>query len=116
LAQIGVSPTLVADGRAAVAAWEAADWDLILMDVQMPEMDGPSATALIRAREAAEGRPRTTIVALTANAMDHQVAEYRAAGMDDFVAKPIEAGRLFEAVLAAAERAQAETDRKSAAA
>jgi FixJ family two-component response regulator len=48
--------------------------------------------------------------------MDHQVAEYRAAGMDDFVAKPIEAGRLFEAVLAAAERAQAETDRKSAAA
>ncbi|MFC3070369.1 ATP-binding protein [Phenylobacterium soli] len=107
LAQIGVEPVIVGDGRAAVAAWAREPWDLILMDVQMPELDGPSATAEIRAREAAEGRPRTPIVALTANAMDHQVSEYRAAGMDDFVAKPIEAGRLFEAVLAAAEQSEA---------
>jgi CheY-like chemotaxis protein/nitrogen-specific signal transduction histidine kinase len=107
LGQIGVEPVIVGDGRAAVAAWEAEPWDLILMDVQMPEMDGPTATGIIRAREAAEGRPRTPIVALTANAMDHQVSEYRAAGMDDFVAKPIEAGRLYEAVVAAAEQAEA---------
>jgi PAS domain S-box-containing protein len=107
LAQIGVEPVIVPDGRAAVSAWEAEPWDLILMDVQMPEMDGPTATAIIRAREAGEGRARTRIVALTANAMDHQVSEYRAAGMDDFVAKPIEAGRLYEAIFAVADEIEA---------
>ena len=115
LAQVGVEPVIVADGRAAVAAWESEPWDLILMDVQMPEMDGPTATAIIRAREAGEGRGRTPIVALTANAMDHQVSEYRAAGMDDFVAKPIEAGRLYEAIFAAAERAHAAAAKSAAA-
>ena len=49
------------------------DWDLILMDVQMPVMDGPTATRCIREREADTGRRRTPIVALTANAMSHQV-------------------------------------------
>ncbi len=98
LAQIGIEPELVADGRLAVTAWEREPWDLILMDVQMPIMDGPSATAVIRARERAQGRARTPIVALTANAMSHQVAEYLQSGMDGFVAKPIEAGRLYEAV------------------
>ena len=68
------------------------------MDIQMPVMDGPTATRAIREREAATGRPRTPIIALTANAMSHQVAEYLAAGMDGHVAKPIEAGRLFEAL------------------
>jgi PAS domain S-box-containing protein len=100
LNQVGVEPVMVADGRAAVAAWEQEPWDLILMDVQMPEMDGPTATALIRGREQALGRRRTPIVALTANAMAHQVAEYRGAGMDDFVAKPIEAARLYTVVQA----------------
>jgi len=71
------------------------------MDVQMPVLDGPAAVAEIRAREAAEGRPRTPIVALTANAMDHQVAQYLDAGMDGYVAKPIEASRLFAALEAA---------------
>ncbi|MEO8113812.1 MAG: response regulator, partial [Phenylobacterium sp.] len=100
LAQIGIEPVMVRDGHEAVDAWAREPWDLILMDVRMPGMDGPTATALIRAREAAEGRPRTPIVALTANAMAHQIAEYEAAGMDGFVAKPIEAGRLFAAVQA----------------
>ena len=72
--------------------------DLILMDVQMPEMDGPTAALAIRTREALEGRPRTPIVALTANTMSHHIAEYFAVGMDDFIAKPIEAGRLIEAL------------------
>jgi PAS domain S-box-containing protein len=98
LSQVGVEPTLVFDGQAAVDAWQAGEWDLILMDVQMPVMDGPTATRLIRKREAAEGRRRTPIVALTANAMDHQIEAYVAAGMDGFVAKPIEAGRLYEAL------------------
>ena len=105
LEQIGVEPVLVGNGREAVEAWAREPWDLILMDVQMPEMDGPTATGVIRARERAEGRPRTPIVALTANAMSHQVAEYLQSGMDDFVAKPIEAGRLYAVIQAALEKA-----------
>ncbi len=101
LAQIGVTPVMVGDGVDAVAAWESGEWDVILMDVQMPRMDGPTATRFIRERELAQRRRRTPIVALTANAMTHQVGEYLAAGMDAFVAKPIEIERLF-AVLEAA--------------
>ncbi len=105
LGQVGVDPVMVGNGREAVEAWAREPWDLILMDVQMPEMDGPTATGVIRARERAEGRPRTPIVALTANAMAHQVSEYLQSGMDDFVAKPIEAGRLYAVIEAALERA-----------
>ncbi|HKR89097.1 MAG TPA: ATP-binding protein [Phenylobacterium sp.] len=105
LNQVSVDPVIVGDGRAAVEAWAREPWDLILMDVQMPVMDGPAATQEIRAREQAEGRARTPIVALTANAMEDQVARYRAAGMDDFVAKPIAASRLFAALQAALDAA-----------
>jgi len=98
LAQAGLAPTIVADGAAALAAWESGYWDVILMDVQMPRMDGPTATREIRRREAELGRARTPIVALTANAMAHQVNDYLAAGMDDFIAKPIEVGQLFAAL------------------
>jgi len=114
LEQIGVEPVIVGNGREAVAAWAREPWDLILMDVQMPEMDGPTATGVIRARERAEGRARTPIVALTANAMAHQVAEYMQSGMDDFVAKPIEAGRLYAVVQSALEKVQ-ETQASAAA-
>jgi signal transduction histidine kinase/ActR/RegA family two-component response regulator len=101
LGQLGIEPTIVGNGREAVEAWASEPWDMILMDVQMPEVDGPTATGMIRARERAAGLARTPIVALTANAMAHQVAEYVEAGMDDFVAKPIEAARLFAAIEAA---------------
>jgi signal transduction histidine kinase/ActR/RegA family two-component response regulator len=101
LGQIGAEPVLVSDGAEALVAWERSDFDLILMDVQMPEMDGPTATRRIRAREAETGRRRTRIVALTANAMAHQVEEYLAAGMDDHVAKPIDAAELYAVVAAA---------------
>jgi CheY-like chemotaxis protein len=103
LSQAGIDLTVVADGKAALAAWECGEWDVILMDVQMPEMDGPTAARLIRAREAATGRARTPIVALTANAMSHQIAGYTDAGMDSVVPKPIEVARLFAAVEAALE-------------
>jgi PAS domain S-box-containing protein len=106
LEQVGVEPTMVGNGREAVEAWAREPWDLILMDVQMPEMDGPTATGVIRARERAEGRPRTPIVALTANAMSHQVAEYLRTGMDGFVAKPIEAARLYAVIQDALDKAQ----------
>jgi CheY-like chemotaxis protein len=98
LQQFGIEPVIVANGVDAVAAWEAQPWDLILMDVQMPGMDGSTAARLIRVREIAQKRPRTPIIALTANAMTHQVSEYLAAGMDGVVAKPIEVSRLMAAM------------------
>ncbi|HEX2561998.1 PAS domain-containing hybrid sensor histidine kinase/response regulator, partial [Phenylobacterium sp.] len=98
LGQAGVAPTIVDTGRKAVEAWESGDWDVILMDVQMPEMDGPTAAQVIRGREAETGRARTPIVALTANAMSHQEAEYLACGMDAVVAKPIQVELLFAAL------------------
>jgi signal transduction histidine kinase/ActR/RegA family two-component response regulator len=98
LHQVGLTPTIVTDGAQALEAWGTQEWDLILMDVQMPVMDGPTACRLIRGKEAATGRRRTPIVALTANAMAHQVAEYYAAGMDGFVPKPIQIGVLYAAI------------------
>lgn len=98
LAQIGVEPVLVANGRDAVQAWEDGDWDLVLMDVQMPEMDGLTATSLIRQRERETSRARTPVIALTANAMSHQIAAYFEAGMDGHIAKPIEARKLFQLI------------------
>jgi len=68
----------------------------------MPLMDGPSASRLIRAREAALGRLPTPIVAVTANAMTHQVAGYLAAGMNEVIAKPINVDQLFAVIARAA--------------
>ena len=107
LHQMGVDPTVVENGKEAVAAWEEGDWDVILMDIQMPVMDGLTATAAIRNLEADTGRPRTPIVALTANAMSHQVEQYIIAGMDGHVAKPIQAAELFAALTRAAVPEQA---------
>jgi signal transduction histidine kinase/CheY-like chemotaxis protein len=115
LHQIGVEPTLVEDGEEALKAWEAEAWDVILMDVQMPRMDGPAAARAIRAREAESGRSRTPIIALTANAMAHQIAEYHAAGMDSHVAKPIDVRKLFEALQAALDQGEPASSRASAA-
>ena len=94
----GFDLTLVDDGAQAVAAWRAQDFDVILMDVQMPVMDGVQATRAIRAEEAAAGRRRTPIIALSANAFHHQVAEYLSAGMDTHVAKPIDLSALEAAL------------------
>ncbi len=103
LHQVGVDPTVVGDGLEALAAWREGEWDVILMDIQMPVMDGPTAARAIRDEEIATGRRRTPIIALTANTMSHQTQAYTACGMDEVVAKPIEVGRLYaalEAVLA----------------
>ncbi|MFI4934921.1 MAG: ATP-binding protein [Caulobacterales bacterium] len=98
LDQIGVETAIVETGSAAVAAWEAGDFDQILMDVQMPGMDGPSAAREIRRREGLSGRTRIPIIALTADAMKHQVDTYAASGMDAFVPKPIEVATLYAAI------------------
>jgi signal transduction histidine kinase/CheY-like chemotaxis protein len=103
LQQAGVDPRIVGNGAEAVAAWREQAWDVILMDIQMPVMDGVAATEAIRAAELATGRRRTPILALTANAMAHQREEYRLAGLDGMVAKPIRVEELFEALNAALE-------------
>jgi two-component system, sensor histidine kinase len=101
LESFGVNLTMVDNGREAVEAWGQGDYDIILMDIQMPEMDGVAATLAIRAAEARSGRPRTPIIAVSANAMAHHVKEYLGAGMDGHVAKPIELVKLHTAIEAA---------------
>jgi CheY-like chemotaxis protein len=96
--KLGHSVAVAEGGHEAVAAYAAGDFDLVLMDVQMPEMDGFEATARIRRLQAARGRT-TPIVAMTALAMKGDREKCLAAGMDDYVTKPIEPGAL-ERVLA----------------
>jgi CheY-like chemotaxis protein len=83
---LGYTADVAGNGVEAVDAVEGGGYDLVLMDVQMPEMDGLEATRAIRARHGAGG-PR--IVAMTANAMAEDRDECLAAGMDDYVSKPI---------------------------
>jgi CheY-like chemotaxis protein len=85
------------DGRAAVAAAEAGAFDVILMDIQMPRMDGLEATAAIRQRERLSGT-RVPIVALTAHAMNGDRQRFLAAGMDGYVSKPIRIPELLAAI------------------
>jgi len=87
----------VQDGRPAVAALERESFDLVLMDVQMPEMDGYEATAAIRRAEA-KGGGHVPIIALTAHALQGDMETCLRAGMDAYVSKPIEAGKLFDAI------------------
>jgi len=95
---LGVEVHVTADGREAVAAFQAERFDLVLMDVQMPAMNGVDATLAIRAIEAERGLAPTPILALSANVMSHQIEEYLAAGMNGFVAKPIEMAALIGAI------------------
>jgi len=92
LERLSYRVTVVADGRAAVSAWQAGQFDLILMDCQMPEMDGYEATAEIRRLE--RGERHIPIVALTAHAMKGADEKCRAAGMDGYLVKPIDRDKL----------------------
>ena len=110
LAPLGAELLLVDDGQAAVEAFARGGFDLVLMDIQMPRMNGVEASRAIRALEAEQGLPRTPILAVTANVMTHQLQEYMAVGMDDAVAKPLRVEALLQAimnVLHAAEPAEA---------
>ncbi|MCI0485999.1 MAG: PAS domain S-box protein [Blastocatellia bacterium] len=88
---------VAANGREAVTAFERDDFDLILMDVQMPEMNGYEATAAIRETEKATGG-HIPIIAMTAHAMKGDRERCLEAGMDGYVSKPIKPGELFEAI------------------
>ncbi len=92
LDRLGHRADVASDGGEAVARLEAGRYDLVLMDMQMPVMDGIEATRLIRALPAPKNR--TLIVAMTANAMNGDREQCLAAGMDDYIAKPIDRRRL----------------------
>lgn len=81
--------TMVENGALAVAACRETDFDIVLMDVNMPVMGGLEAAAAIRDMEQAEGKPHCPVIALTANAMTHQVEDYLRRGIDSHVAKPV---------------------------
>jgi CheY-like chemotaxis protein len=97
LARMGYRADLAANGREAVQAVERRRYDLVLMDVQMPEMDGFEATRAIGERLPPPERPR--IVAMTANAMDGDRERCLEAGMDGYIAKPIHVEELVATVL-----------------
>ena len=97
LTKRGHAVTVVNTGREAVDALERESFDVVLMDVQMPDMDGFEATAAIRAREREDGT-RVRIVAMTAHAMQGDRERCLAAGMDDYLSKPIDPQTLFELV------------------
>jgi signal transduction histidine kinase/ActR/RegA family two-component response regulator len=99
LARMGYEADVAGNGREAVAAVERRPYDLVLMDVQMPEMDGLEATRRIVERGDPARLPR--IVAMTANAMDGDREQCLAAGMQGYISKPIRVGELVDALLAA---------------
>jgi CheY-like chemotaxis protein len=89
--------TVVGTGLSAVEAWEESDYDFILMDVQMPVMDGLSATRMIREKESVRGG-HTIIIALTAYAMASDRKKCLDAGMDEYMSKPIDFEQLFSLI------------------
>ncbi|HEY8618293.1 ATP-binding protein [Phenylobacterium sp.] len=97
LQQLGVQATIVDDGAQALARWREGGFDLVILDVQMPVMDGVSAALAIRREEAALALPPTPIIALTGNALPHQVEAYRRQ-MNAVVAKPVELPKLAAAL------------------
>ena len=101
LADVGLDVAIAGNGRVAVDMLRESNFDLVLMDMQMPEMDGLEATRQIRQLP---GRQQVPIVAMTANAFAEDRAQCMAAGMNDFLSKPVEPEKLFETVLRWLER------------
>jgi signal transduction histidine kinase/DNA-binding response OmpR family regulator len=98
LEKLGHSVTVANNGREAIDALEAGRFDAVLMDMQMPEMDGLQATAAIRTREKRQSASRVPIIALTANAMKGDREKCLLAGMDAYLSKPIKSIELKQAL------------------
>lgn len=102
LQQLGLSVATACDGVEAVQLAAAGGFDLVLMDIQMPELDGVATARAIRRLDGAAGR--VPVVAVSANVLAEQRAGYRDAGMDDLVTKPIDIDRLADAIRGAVGR------------
>jgi len=94
LERLGFTFDIAKHGAEALIAWEQRAYDVVLMDIEMPVLDGFEATRELRRREQAQGRPPTPIIALSADAMLENRDMARLVGMDDFITKPIELDRL----------------------
>ncbi|HYE42662.1 MAG TPA: response regulator, partial [Caulobacteraceae bacterium] len=103
LEPLGCRLTMAENGREAVELAEAEAFDVILMDMQMPVMDGPAATRTIR--DGGGPNAATPVIALTANALDHHRAIWVEAGVETFLTKPIDPRALTAALMAAASAA-----------
>ena len=97
LERVGHQVVVAENGQAAVEAWQQEDFDVVLMDVQMPEMDGYEATAVIRAREQTTRR-HIPIIATTAAAMKGDHEKCLQAGMDGYLSKPLNPTQLYQAL------------------
>ena len=97
LERMGYRPDLAANGLEVLESLRRQEYDVILMDVQMPEMDGEEATQRIRSDPSLAGQPR--IIAMTANALDGDRERYLASGMDDYISKPVRVEELIQALL-----------------
>ncbi len=98
LEKLGHSVVVASNGLEAVDALEQGRFDAVLMDMQMPEMDGLQATSAIRAREMRQAIERMPIIALTANAMKGDREKCLMAGMDAYLSKPIKSAELKDAL------------------
>ncbi|WP_243366942.1 response regulator [Fundidesulfovibrio soli] len=94
LGRLGHQVEVAHNGQEAVETLKAGNFDLVLMDVRMPDMDGEEAVAAIRRGDAGEEKAKVPVVALTANALRGDRDHLLAAGMDDYLAKPLELAEL----------------------
>ncbi|MGZ3377851.1 MAG: response regulator, partial [Phenylobacterium sp.] len=109
LESVGVTPVIVENGQLALDLLKQERFDVVLMDMQMPELDGLSATSMLREFERENGLPRTPVIMLTANALDEHIKAGQEAGADLHLSKPIHAQALIESIMNAI-GAEARTD------
>lgn len=98
LGQVGAQATMADDGLSALEIFKKGKFDVLVLDISMPGMDGVTLLNAIRTEERLKGLARTPALAFTANAMSHQVAAYRAAGFDDCLTKPLKREDLVRAL------------------